>query len=90
VREPRNVLERAMILLDGQVIRPEHLWISTGPVPRASLPGEGSADASLAELERKTIERALAAVGGNRRKAAAKLGIGVRTLYDKVKRYELG
>ena len=37
--------------------------------------------------ERRTIEATLVAVGGNRRAAAAKLGIGLRTLYDKLKRY---
>jgi DNA-binding NtrC family response regulator len=35
------------------------------------------------------IQQTLAAVGGNRRQAAAKLGIGLRTLYDKLKRYDL-
>ena len=37
----------------------------------------------------QTIHRTLAAVGGNRRLAAAKLGIGLRTLYEKLKRYDL-
>jgi two-component system response regulator AtoC len=47
------------------------------------------ADGSLAELERQTILRTLAAVGGNRRLAATKLGIGLRTFYEKLKRYDL-
>jgi DNA-binding NtrC family response regulator len=47
------------------------------------------ADGSLAELERQTILRTLAAVSGNRRLAATKLGIGLRTLYEKLKRYDL-
>ncbi|MEO6572292.1 MAG: helix-turn-helix domain-containing protein, partial [Polyangiaceae bacterium] len=51
----------------------------------ASSPSGG--DGSLADLERQTIESTLAAVGGNRRAAAAKLGIGLRTLYEKLKRY---
>ncbi len=46
-------------------------------------------EGSLAELERQTILRTLAAVGGNRRLAATKLGIGLRTLYEKLKRYDL-
>jgi two-component system, NtrC family, response regulator AtoC len=88
VRELRNVLERAMILADGPVIKPEQLWIEA----RAALATprtEGSDEGSLAELERQTIQRTLAAVDGNRRLAAAKLGIGLRTLYEKLKRYEL-
>jgi two-component system response regulator AtoC len=87
VRELRNVLERAMILADGPVIKPEHLWIEadspTGP------PAGGFEEGSLAELERQTIQRTLAALDGNRRLAAAKLGIGLRTLYEKLKRYDL-
>jgi DNA-binding NtrC family response regulator len=88
VRELRNVLERAMILADGPVIRPEHLWIETDSAP-IDPPAGGSDEGSLAELERQTIQRTLAAVGGNRRLAATKLGIGLRTLYDKLRRYEL-
>ena len=48
-----------------------------------------NAGGSLAELERQTILLTLAAVGGNRRLAATKLGIGLRTLYEKLKRYEI-
>jgi DNA-binding NtrC family response regulator len=88
VRELRNVLERAMILTDGPVIEPEHLWIEAAPAP-IDPPAGGSDEGSLAELERQTIQRTLAAVGGNRRLAATKLGIGLRTLYEKLKRYDL-
>jgi DNA-binding NtrC family response regulator len=92
VRELRNVLERAMILADGPVIKPEHLWIEREPSVstenrEAHAPSADSG--SLAELERQTITRTLAAVDGNRRLAAAKLGIGLRTLYDKLKRYDI-
>jgi DNA-binding NtrC family response regulator len=89
VRELRNALERAMILADGPSLGIEHLWLEpaeSAPLEAASPDASGG---SLADLERRTIERTLAAVGGNRREAAAKLGIGLRTLYDKLKRYEL-
>ena len=89
VRELRNVLERAMILTDGPVIKPEHLWIEAEHESTEPSPSGGAADGSLAELERQTIVRTLAAVDGNRRLAAAKLGIGLRTLYDKLKRYDI-
>jgi two-component system response regulator AtoC len=82
------VLERAMILADGPVIRPEHLWIEASAAPTSSAAGL-SEEGSLAELERQTIARTLSAVGGNRRLAASKLGIGLRTLYEKLKRYDL-
>ena len=41
---------------------------------------------TLAELERDAIQRALEATGGNRKRAAELLGIGERTLYDKLKK----
>jgi DNA-binding NtrC family response regulator len=44
---------------------------------------------SLEDLERMAIAGTLEAVGGNRRRAAEMLGIGERTLYRKIKEYEL-
>ena len=88
VRELRNVLERAMILADGPLISPQHLWIEADVAEAKTSPADGTGDGSLVALERLTIERTLAAVGGNRRLAAAKLGIGLRTLYEKLRRYQ--
>jgi len=45
---------------------------------------------TMEDLERRAIEVALRRVGGNRRRAADALGIGERTLYRKIKEYELG
>lgn len=90
VRELRNVLERAMILADGPIIKADHLWIDASSVtrsrPRSSVPKRKG---SLKELERQTIQCTLADVGGNRRLAAVKLGIGLRTLHEKLTRYDL-
>ena len=44
---------------------------------------------TLKDREREAIEQALNRVGGNRRKAAAILGISARTLYRKLKEYDL-
>jgi two-component system response regulator FlrC len=84
VRELANALERAAILADGQAIDASHIWIDE--------PAKGAATADkgirpLAELEHDAILAALEAVSGNRRKAAELLGIGERTLYDKLKKY---
>ncbi len=43
----------------------------------------------MADVERATIEAALKGTKGNRRKAAERLGIGERTLYRKIKDYQL-
>jgi two-component system response regulator FlrC len=84
VRQLRNTLERAAILAEGDEVRTGHL------APEA--PGRGAVavpegEQTLAELERAAIERALADCGGNRKQAARRLGIGLRTLYEKLKRY---
>ncbi len=44
---------------------------------------------TMAEVEKATIGAALRESRGNRRQAAAKLGIGERTLYRKIKEYQL-
>jgi len=91
VRELANVLERSAILADGTMITADDLALlpeSSSDVIETS--GAEGGPQTVSQLERVAIERALAAVGGNRRRAAARLGIGLRTLYDKLKRYGLG
>jgi DNA-binding NtrC family response regulator len=43
----------------------------------------------MAELEKEAITAALKQVAGNRRKAAEMLGLGERTLYRKIKEYDI-
>jgi two-component system response regulator AtoC len=97
-RELRNALERAVILTDGDRIEPtafalddEHVAADDAhrsDASASSRPASGAHE-SLETMERKAIERALAAVSGNRKAAAERLGIGLRTLYEKLKRYDL-
>ncbi len=84
VRELRNVLERAAILAEGDTIDAPHIWIEGGDKPVGPSSGEVK---PLVELEKEAILHALEVVGGNRRRAAELLGIGERTLYDKLKKY---
>jgi DNA-binding NtrC family response regulator len=46
-------------------------------------------DMTMGDVEREAIRIALDEVGGNRRKAAERLGIGERTLYRKLREYSL-
>ncbi len=85
VRELANVLERAAILADGHTITKDLLVLG---LPSITSPAEpAAADGTLEDLEQQAIRRALAATGGNRKQAAARLGIGLRTLYDKLRAY---
>jgi DNA-binding NtrC family response regulator len=43
----------------------------------------------MEEMERELIRKALARNNGNRKETARKLGIGERTLYRKLKKYQL-
>ncbi len=45
---------------------------------------------SLAELEKRHILRVLASTGGNKTRAARILGIDTKTLYNKLKSYQVG
>lgn len=88
VRELRNVMERAC-LLGGAVIEPQHLLLphnAAAPAPAAApqRPGSGL----LRDAEQDLILQTLAACGGNKTRAAAQLGISLKTLYNKLKRFE--
>lgn len=85
IRELRNVLERALHLMEGDCLRAKHLMIpvQVGTGGRA-VP---SLKESLQLAEREAIIRALAAAGGNRRQAARLLGISKSGLYQKMEKY---
>ncbi len=85
VREMSNALERAAILAEGPLITTEVLLRVMGVAsPAVSLQ---AAAPTMEEAERAAIEKALSLCGGNRKKAAEHLGIGLRTLYEKLKKY---
>lgn len=82
IRELHNVMERAVILAKGTV-EAEQLNIDPSPVPPCDQQG------LLRSLEKDAIERVLAEVGGNRRRAAEVLGLSLRTLQYRIKEYGL-
>jgi two-component system response regulator FlrC len=82
IRELANVLERAAILAEGPTIQVQDLIPAAPMKPRSGLATGGT----LEEIEQAAIQRALDEAGGNRRAAAEALGIGLRTLYEKLKR----
>ena len=98
IRELKNAIERAMILVDKDRIDVAHLPIrisdpsSASPMPRASgnslvhLPSEG---AGLEEIEKNLLEQALQYSHGNKTRASKLLKISRDTLRYKVKKHNL-
>ena len=89
VRELANALERALIMSDGVTIRPEDLpshlhrnnaTATAGPAS-VMMP---SSPKTLREIEMDMIYKALDKYQGDKPKAAAELGIALKTLYNKL------
>lgn len=82
IRELQHAIEKAVILCEGNVIRPKDILVkqtwkpqTTGTVP------------NLEEVERQAIETAILQNNGNLTAAAEQLGISRQTLYNKLKRF---
>jgi DNA-binding NtrC family response regulator len=92
VRELRNVLERATIVCDREIIGRSHLPADFGHTPASNLselsgmrfPIGTTVDAA----ERELILQTLAATNNNKTRAAELLGISLKTLHNKLKGYE--
>ena len=94
VRELENVVERAMILTEGDTLDVPQLPVGIrAPGDGAAPPLEDELDLSVkrrtAALERSLIERALRQTGGNRTRAARLLELSHRALLYKIKEYGL-
>jgi DNA-binding NtrC family response regulator len=90
VRELRNVLERMMVLAEGEVLTERDLpdEVTMGTADAASRK-EIPTGITMEELEKLAITKALDQCAGNRTHAANRLGISVRTLQRKLRQYEL-
>jgi len=88
VRELRNAIQRACLLCRGDVILAEHLPPKIAAVAGAA-PDELESDSDrLSQVERATILATLDECGGNRTRAAEKLGISRRALIYKLRAIE--
>jgi len=84
VRELENIIERAMILENGNELTPDSLLIS-GRLPEQ--PEQELQTVSMDATEREHIRKVLKSCGGRKLEAAALLGINKTTLWRKIKRY---
>jgi DNA-binding NtrC family response regulator len=94
VRELLNVLERAVVLTQNDVITtvdlPERVFAQQErPAGAEAQLGSGSLKSALTQPERQLIVQALESNGWNRQNTAKALGINRTTLYKKMKRYNI-
>ena len=87
VRELQHVMERAVLLGDGSLLRPENFFFQATD-PHAEKLKEGKT-LNLEQLERQAIERALRLSSGNMTRAAEYLGITRFALYRKLEKLGL-
>ncbi|MCK9905392.1 sigma 54-interacting transcriptional regulator, partial [Frankia sp. Cpl3] len=85
VRELRNVLERALHVMEGERLKAEHLTISM-PDGRIQSNAVSTLKESLELAEIEAIKRALVAAGGNKLAAAKLLAISKSGLYQKLEK----
>jgi DNA-binding NtrC family response regulator len=80
IRELQHTIEKAVILSESNVLKPEDLFI------RNSTTSANHTFSTLEEMERQMMELALDQNNGNLTAAAAQLGITRQTLYNRLKR----
>lgn len=83
IRELRNVLERALLMSDRNLLTARELRF--GDVA----PESDTSRLTLLELERRHIERVLNEEGGRVEQAADRLGIPRSSLYQKIKKHRI-
>jgi DNA-binding NtrC family response regulator len=86
IRELRNIIERAVILAEKEELTPELLPFDFLLNKNT---GISIGTFKLKEIEKAHIQNVLIYANGNKTKAAELLDIGLTTLYNKLKEYEL-
>ena len=87
VRELKNAVENMVVIAQGRTLAEED--IPNHIQPAEGVDGVPAVGTTIQEMEKELIRSTLASVNGNRKQAAALLGIGERTLYRKIAEYGL-
>ncbi len=87
VRELKNVVQRAVLVCEGEVLLPSHLPPRFRPGNRVPTKVSFDLGTPLDEVEREMVIRALAATENNRKRTADLLGISRRALYNKLRKH---
>jgi len=85
IRELKHTIEKAVILCDSEVIKPEDLALSKSRFDRVN----PSFDISFEEAEKRIILTALNKFRWNISEVSKELNIGRQTIYRKIKKYDL-
>ena len=86
-RELKNIIERTVILTDSEILTSDLLPYEM--FTPSMITSAEDFDGSMEELEKIHIRKILMLSKGNKTKAAERLGIGIPTLYRKLKKYNL-
>jgi DNA-binding NtrC family response regulator len=89
IRELRNLIERLLILHEGDEVKAVDLPIELGTPPRATVEPTEASLVSLQEMERRHVERVLSATSWNKAQAARVLDVDIKTLNKKIRDYGL-
>ncbi|HMA39031.1 MAG TPA: helix-turn-helix domain-containing protein, partial [Gemmatimonadales bacterium] len=89
VRELENAIERAAVLSGKRELDPGDFEARPLAPRESAATGKVTLPDAVAEAERAAIRAALEASGGNRRAAAKRLGVSLRTLFYKIQRHGL-
>lgn len=91
IRELKNILERALILMEGSNLDFTHLPLEIQQgIPDSSNELTGLSDPTLAQAEKRHIQKILRQTHGNKTETARLLNIALTTLYRKIEEYKLG
>ena len=87
VRQLQNEIQRAVLMTDGDLIDVSDLSITNRA--ESAETDESTSLTLLEGMERQTIVQMLKETNGNKLETAKRLGIGRRTLYNKIKLYNI-
>lgn len=91
IRELRNVLERASLMADGDIILPQHLPADMQCTPSLNQSMLDTYDGilPLEEVERRYLQQIVHRYQGDNKSLASQLGLSERTLYRKLKELKI-
>ena len=90
IRELKNVVQRAVLVCDGEVLLTEHLPPRFWQKRRQPKKVAFEVGTPLNEVEREMMVQALSAADGNKKRAAELLGVSRRSLYSKLTKHGIG